>query len=1154
MGRGSLAIGAITNNTLRTVIFMLVFGTTFVQAEESCTQPIANLTSLQGQVDVRTNVTGTWHPAAQDDPLCGGNEIRTGAFSRAQIRLHQNAPGTAGDGTLMQLKGLSSLVLPKTEKPSLIDLLRGQIHILTRTPKSLTIKTLFCNANVEGTEFLVQADPDNTKVSVYEGQVKVSNDLGSTQLIAGEAAIAVLNKAPRREILIKPRDAVQWALYYPPIIDPQIVPPGSYRSTYSRVLDLYKQNQIADAIGVLDKIPDAQREPYYHELRAALNLSVGQVEYARKDITTAITLNANDANAYALESIIALVQNHKEKAQDYAKRAIDADNKSPTAWVADSYAKQADFKLDAALRSANQAVTFGPDNALAWARVSELELAHGNLRKSDRAGDRARSLDPTLARTQTISGFAALTRIDIPKAKAAFTEAIQRDPADPLPRLGLGLAKIRKGLLAEGRKDIEDAANIDPDNSLVRSYLGKAYYEEKRNDLAAKEFYNAKTLDPKDPTSWFYDGIRKQTENQPIEALHDLQTTIDLNDNRAIYRSRLDLDQDRALRGTTLARTFDNLGFKRRAVIESTKSLSVDPTDYSAHRFLSDTYAGLTRYAIAQVSELLQAQLLQPINVQPVQPRLSVTGTELNNTRVGPAQAAFNEFTSLFERNRPRFLLSGLAGTNDTFGDEAVLSGIQDRVSYSFGQSHYQSNGFRTNDDAEHNNYDAFVQAQLSQNLNIQFEYRRRESRQGDPRLSINSKFKPTDRRTLDQDIGRAGLHLAITPRQHLLASFIYSARTEDLDKPADNDIRRIMDHRNAYNAEAQYLLTNELVDIVLGGGAYHIDANVSATEYLSSNICPQDRFVARCEDPNQARYLPDPSIVRQHNVYLYSNWKLPQRLTGTLGVSYDSYDEQPLSNGPYAIDKTYRQRINPKLGLQWELYNNFRVRGVYVHTLKRQLVVDQTIEPTQVAGFNQFYDDFNGTFAKMYGVGADIKVTTSLYAGAEFTRRELMWLPTPIAEKGNEKQYRVYIHWAPLTNWSFNTEYQREEINQNLSGNQLLTSLQTTTVPVAVRYFSPMGIFAEFGTNFIWQRRADTNLITEKTTPFASTAFSLVNTALGYRLPKRRGILSLEVRNLLDKDFRLQDLSFKTSDQFEVSHTILPGRTFLAHFTMSFD
>jgi hypothetical protein len=67
--------------------------------------------------------------------------------------------------------------------------------------------------------------------------------------------------------------------------------------------------------------------------------------------------------------------------------------------------------------------------------------------------------------------------------------------------------------LEAGREDIDIAASLDPHNSLARSYLGKVYYEEKRDKQAGDQFAIAKELDPKDPTPWFYDAIRKQSIN-----------------------------------------------------------------------------------------------------------------------------------------------------------------------------------------------------------------------------------------------------------------------------------------------------------------------------------------------------------------------------------------------------------------------------------------------------------------------------------------------------------------------------------------------------------------------------------------------------------------------------------------------------------------
>jgi tetratricopeptide (TPR) repeat protein len=181
----------------------------------------------------------------------------------------------------------------------------------------------------------------------------------------------------------------------------------------------------------------------------------------------------------------------------------------------------------------------------------------------------------------------------------------------------------------------------------MRSYLGKSYYEEKRSKLASDQYAMAKSLDPSDPTPYFYDAIEKQTTNRPVEALQDMEKAIQLNDNRAIYRSRLLLDGDLAARSASIGRIYNDLGFQQRALVEGYRSLNFDPTNYSAHRFQADLYAALPRHEIARVSELLQSQLLQPVNITPIQPRLAESNL-LAISAGGPSDLSFNEFNPLF--------------------------------------------------------------------------------------------------------------------------------------------------------------------------------------------------------------------------------------------------------------------------------------------------------------------------------------------------------------------------------------------------------------------------------------------------------------------------------------------------------------------------
>ena len=165
-----------------------------------------------------------------------------------------------------------------------------------------------------------------------------------------------------------------------------------------------------------------------------------------------------------------------------------------------------------------------------------------------------------------------------------------------------------------------------------------------------------------------------------MEALRDLHTSIELNDNRAVYRSRLFLDADLATRNASLARIYDEVGLSQLAVSEAANSLSFDPQNTSAHRFLSDAYTRVPRYEIARVSELLQAQLLQDVSLQPVPPSAAFADLRIAPIHA-PLATGLGEYSSLFERNRMQVLASGLAGNHGTLGDELIVSGLYDFLS-----------------------------------------------------------------------------------------------------------------------------------------------------------------------------------------------------------------------------------------------------------------------------------------------------------------------------------------------------------------------------------------------------------------------------------------------------------------------------------------
>ena len=270
----------------------------------------------------------------------------------------------------------------------------------------------------------------------------------------------------------------------------------------------------------------------------------------------------------------------------------------------------------------------------------------------------------------------------------------------------------------------------------------------------------------------------QQTENRPVEALRDLQESIELNDNRAVYRSRQLLDsRSRRARhqpGADLRRP--RLPAARRERGDRSRSPSI-PASAAAHRFLSDTYQGVRRREISRVSELLQAQMLQDININPVQPSISETNLNIV-TRGGPTEAGFNEFTPLFERNDVQFNASGVGGNNDTFGGEGVVSALYDGLSISAGAFHYETDGWRTNNDIKHDIYEFYTQYAITPELNIQVEYRHRDTEFGDLAFNFDpDDFVPNVQNEFEQDIARFGIRYSPAPNSDFLLSYIYTER-----------------------------------------------------------------------------------------------------------------------------------------------------------------------------------------------------------------------------------------------------------------------------------------------------------------------------------------------------------------------------------------
>jgi opacity protein-like surface antigen len=735
-----------------------------------------------------------------------------------------------------------------------------------------------------------------------------------------------------------------------------------------------------------------------------------------------------------------------------------------------------------------------------------------------------------------VLGFANLVEIRTGPAKAAFERAIELDPADPLPRLGLGLAQIRESSLETGRENLEVAVGLDSNDALLRAYLGKAYFAERREGLAGDQYGIAKELDPLDPTAYLYDAILKQTQGRPGEALEDIQRSIELNDNRAVFRSRLLLDSDRAARGTSLALVYDDLGFLQPGINEASNSLTVDPANAGAHRYLSAIYVGVRRREIARVSNLLQAQMLQDININPIQPSLSEANLNLV-TQGGPAQAGFNEFTPLFERNQVQLNATGLVGNENTYGAEGVASAIHDRYSISAGSFGYWTDGWRKNNSINQNVQDVFFQTAITPELNLQAEFRRRYSDFGDLAFNFDPDFFSENLdQEFKQDSYRAGLRYSPLPSSDFLASFIYGDLTNDI-KDSDDifSSNRVRTKDEGTQTEGQYIFRQDLFNITTGFGYSDVNRNFDLDIDLGGSP-----FL----DESNKQQITDAGG------YVYGNLNFPQPVTWTLGVSYDHFEQNALKV----------EKVNPKFGVQWNITKNLVLRGAAFRFVKPALINNQTLEPTQVAGFNQLFDDTNGAAAWRYGVGLDHRLMDNLFIGTEATWREIsepiltLDANESFMEKTDEQTHRAYVHWLPIPELAVNLEfvydkYSAEKGSDLTDGFGVPEKAVTYSVPIGVRYFHPSGFFAGAGVTYVNQ---DVNRSEESGEPDGSDDFFYLDASIGYRLPKRFGIASFSVTNLLDQNFHYQDDSYREFQDQPSIGPYFPERLFFGRITLN--
>ena len=1083
----------------------------------NCDNTAGRLESSEGKVAVEQN--GQWQPLTIGACVPTNTRIQV-SEGRAVFRL--------ANETLLRTSSSTLLRFSAPEEKNWIRLFDGILHFITRTPHAFDVQTDYVNAGVKGTEFMLAANRAEQfgEIVMLEGEVLASNDQGQQQVRSGEAIIARNGQAPRILTVPALRSAVQWTLYYPPL-------PNSSAPRFQPALAYLYRNDTAGALTELEKLPASDRDADYFALIAAVNLHRGETVQARTAIDTALALKPDHAQALALNSISELAVGNQAEAARLLDRTVNS--RDASVLIARSYLQQAQFELPAALESAQQAAAIDSNSALIQARIAELSLMTGDTSQARKSARNAIALQPDFARAHAIAGFALMQQLKFDDAETEFKRASELDTTDPLPRLGLGLIQIRHNHVREGREQLAMAVALDPGQSLLRSYLGKAYQEEGRERLANDQYALAKTFDNADPTPWFYSALLAHVQNRPFDALDDLNHSIELNDNRAVYRSRLQLDSDEATRTASQAEIYRELGFDTLAQRTAARAVSAAPSEYGGHRQLAEAYADDPQYDAARASEVLQAQLLQPLSATPILPLLGETNL-LAIEGAGPSALGFREYNAMFVREKPWLSVSGLGGSNHTGAGEITLSGIYDRFSYALSQYHYETIGYRDNNDARYDISSAYAKMQATESLSFLLQAGRREEDRGDLNESMvrdpESPFLNIDNKI---DSILLGAHWKPSPDIDLLTALSYQKenfmqliRVPILDSNVDQD-------KKTSNAEIQAQFSNIPGHLIVGAEWTETETDMVTRSTTSDPIL---------------QFFIEPEVSASETDFYrtsYGYWSIKpvDPLELTIGASYAELDAE-----------TFTKKISgwyPKFSLDYRPYSNLILRTAYFQSLKRPFAGEQTLEPTQVGGFNQLADEIDGIESDQYALGFDLDVSHGHHLGGDFLIRKLtIPLVDPIDGyiQNDAKQKQALLFWSWGSNpWAMSFKYvyeKNEYVGDEPSFTGTPTPLTTHRLPLRIQWQSSNGLLISATTTYFDQKANFDRGLTKR-----SESFTLLDIATNYTFWNHRIELELRCNNLFDKSYIYQNTNLY--DPSPRLSPYIPERTFLAGLKLSY-
>lgn len=474
----------------------------------------AQVILLLGQADFRESADAPWKAVAVGQQLPAGSFVRTREASQLGLLLQDQTQLRLNQSSTLQVRQIAG-----AGQPSTLDLLRGRIWFQVKQTVTGTLRaaTLLANAQrdpvvrihtptvtigIRGTDWeTVVADDGTTTVTVVQGEVELSNPLGSVLVRDNEQAVAEAGKPPVKRVLSSARDRVQWVTAYRP--DPQRwvspVPPalapavaaieaGDYASALALLAG--DQNSVAAAL-----------------LRADLSLGLGRIDEALADLQNHSSGPGSHPQAVALAGRAHLLAGRMPTARQLLADGLARFPAHPD--IALGLADLARLEGDdvQALALFTRVAADHPEQHEAWFGIGQVQTGREHFASARRALDEAIRLAPDAPGYLGERAMLEVLGGSVASARAAFDQALSRQPDDYLALTGLGILQLKTGQAEAALQSFLKAGLIEPRYARAQLYTGVAYYQVGNRQRALESVRRAAELDARDPLPYMVLGL-----------------------------------------------------------------------------------------------------------------------------------------------------------------------------------------------------------------------------------------------------------------------------------------------------------------------------------------------------------------------------------------------------------------------------------------------------------------------------------------------------------------------------------------------------------------------------------------------------------------------------------------------------------------------